>query len=251
MNNFSAAKVLRGLGAGAAMLAATSVAAAGEFGDMFDIAFGAAVTNDYVYRGISQTGGDPAVQGYVEFGYGIFYAGVWASNVDFYTPDTEIDLSFGVRPETENAAFDLGYAHYFYAANTSPDYGELYAIAEYYATDRLTVGGNVYFAPDYSQGGGPATFVEGTVDYALFGDIGASGGIGYQAFDSSLGLPDYTTWNAGVYWSWNETVGLDLRYTDSDLSSGQCAALMAKRSCGSRFMATLSFDTAVSAFMTN
>lgn len=249
MTGCGAAKAIRGLSAGVAILAMTSTAGAEGFGDMFDIAFGAAVTNDYVYRGISQTDGDPAVQGYVEFDYGIFYAGVWASNVDFYTPDAEIDATVGFRPELENAAFDIGYAHYFYAANTSPDYGEIYALAEFYATDSLTLGGNVYFAPDYSQGGDTATYVEASVDYALFGDVGVSAAVGYQGFADKLDLPDYTTWNAGVYWSWNETVTLDLRYTDSDLSKGDCYALMSRHACGARFMATLSFDTAVSAFV--
>ncbi len=249
MAGCGAAKAMKGLVAGVAMLAMTSAASAGGLGDMFDIAFGAAVTNDYVYRGISQTDGDPAIQGYLEFEYGIFYAGAWASNVNFYTPDTEIDASVGIRPETDNAAFDLGYVHYFYASNTSPDYGEIYGLAEYYATDKLTLGGNVYFAPDYSQGNASATYVEGTVDYSLFDNIGVSGGVGYQSFANKLALPDYTTWNAGVYWSWNDTAKVDLRYTDSDLSKGQCFDLMSRGACGARFMATLSFDTAVSAFL--
>jgi uncharacterized protein (TIGR02001 family) len=111
MTGCNAAKVMRGLGASIALLAMSSAAGAEGFGDMFDIAFGAAVTNDYVYRGISQTDGNPAIQGYLEFDYGMFYAGVWASNVDFYTPDTEIDTSIGIRPELDSAAFDLGYVH--------------------------------------------------------------------------------------------------------------------------------------------
>lgn len=251
MTGCGAAKAMRGLGASIALLAMSSAAGAEGFGDMFDIAFGAAVTNDYVYRGISQTDGNPAIQGYLELDYGMFYAGVWASNVDFYTPDTEIDTSIGIRPELDNAAFDLGYVHYFYAVDTSPDYGEFYALAEYYATDSLTLGGNVYFAPDYSQGDDTATYVEGTIDYALPGNFGISGGVGYQAFGSKLDLPDYTTWNAGAYWSWDDSVTIDLRYTDSDLSKGQCYDLMSRHACGARFMATLSFDTAVSSFVGN
>ncbi len=47
-----------------------------------------------------------------------------------------------------------------------------------YATDSLTVGGDVYFAPDYSQGGASAAFLEGTADYALPANFGVSGGVG-------------------------------------------------------------------------
>jgi len=251
MTGFRGANAVKALGLGAAMLVAASAAQAQNFGDMFDVAFGAAVTSDYVSRGISQTGGDPAIQGYLEADYGIFYLGAWASNVNFGKSDAEIDLSVGLRPETDNAAFDLGYVHYVYANNTSPAYGEFFVLAEYYATDALTLGGNVYFAPDYSQGGASATYAEATADYSLFGNVGASGGIGYQAFASKLGLPDYTTWNAGLYWSWNDTVTLDFRYTGSDLSKGQCWALMSRHACGNRFMATLSFDTSASSLMGN
>lgn len=222
-----------------------------DVASMFDVAFGIGVTNDYVSRGISQTGGKAAVQGYVEATYGIAYAGIWASNVDFGSADAEIDLSVGIRPETDAAAFDLGYVQYVYANGTSPSYGELYGIVEYYATDALTLGGDVYFAPDYSQEGASAVFVEATVDYALPNDFGVSGAVGHQSFDSSLAHPDYWTWNAGVYWTWNELLTVDLRYTDSDLSRAECAEMMARRACGSRFMATVSLDTAWSTLTGN
>ena len=234
---------------GAGMLALASSASAD---DRFDIAFGAAVTNDYLSRGISQTDGNAAVQGYVELDYGIVYLGAWASNVDFDgVTDAELDFSVGIRPETDSAAFDLGYVQYVYADDISPTYGEAYVLAEYYATEQLTLGGNLYVAPDYSQGGGAAAFVEGTVDYALPNDFGVSGGVGHQGFESVLGLPDYWTWNAGAYWTWNDTLTVDLRYTDSDLSRAECGLLMSTTACGARFMATLSVDSSLSALRDN
>lgn len=224
-------------------------AAAGGLGEDFDVAFGAAVTSDYISAGISQTDGNPAVQGYVELDYNIFYVGTWASNVDFGEPDAEIDVYAGIRPETDSAAFDLGYAHYFYANNTSPNYGAIVGSVEYYATDSLTIGGNTNFSPDYSQMGDYALWFEGTADYALPAGFGISGGLGYQFYADSLDLPEYWTWNAGIYWSWEETVTIDLRYVGSDLSRSECADLMSRGACGNRFMATLSVDTAASAFL--
>ncbi|HET7717895.1 MAG TPA: TorF family putative porin, partial [Bauldia sp.] len=152
-------------------------------------------------------------------------------------------------PETDSAAFDLGYAHYFYADNTSPDYGAIYASAEYYATDALTLGANTNYAPDYSQMGDYSLWLEGVADYALPAGFGVSGGLGYQIYAASLDLPDYWTWNAGVYWSWEDTLTIDLRYVGSDLSRGDCALLMSRSACGHRFVATLSIDTAVSALV--
>lgn len=233
-----------------ALLLFEASASAGGLGDDFDVAFGAALTSDYISGGISQTGGEPAVQGYVEANYNIFYVGTWASNVDFgVEPDAEIDLYAGIRPEIGKASFDLGYAHYFYANNTSPDYGSLYGIAKYSATDALTVGGDVYFAPDYSQMGDYSLWLEGTADYSLPANFGVSAAVAWQYFADSLNLPTYWTWNAGVYWSWKEAVKIDLRYVGSDLSRGDCALLMSRSACGNRVMATLSVDTAASAFL--
>jgi len=235
-----------------ALLLFSGPVAAGGLPDDFDIAFGAALTNDYIYNGISQTDGKAAIQGYVELDYSIVYAGVWASNVNFGDEDdVEIDASIGIRPETDSAAFDLGYVHYFYVNDTSPDYGAIVGAAEYYATDSLTVGGNANFSPDYSQMGDHSLWLEGTADVALPANFGVSGGLGYQAFADSLDLPDYWSWNAGVYWTWKETVTVDLRYVGSDLSRGDCALLMSRSACGNRFLATLSVDTAVSALLGN
>jgi uncharacterized protein (TIGR02001 family) len=41
------------------------------------------LTTDYIYRGLSQTGEKPAIQGYIELDYQIFYLGIWGSNVDY------------------------------------------------------------------------------------------------------------------------------------------------------------------------
>jgi uncharacterized protein (TIGR02001 family) len=239
----------KGLIALSALLTFQASAWAGGLGDDFDVAFGAAVTSDYISGGVSQTDGKPAVQGYVEANYNIVYVGTWASNVDFGDPDVEIDLYGGIRPETDSAAFDLGYAHYFYADNTSPDYGAIYGIVDYYATDSLTVGGNFNFAPDYSQMGDYSLWFEGKADYALPANFGVSAALAYQYYADSLGLPSYWTWNAGVYWSWKEAVTIDLRYVGSGLSKDQCALLMSRSACGNRFMATLSVDTAASALL--
>jgi hypothetical protein len=54
--------------------------------DMFSA--NVALTNDYVWRGISQTNEDPAIQGGFDFEHpsGV-YLGVWGSNVDFDTQE--------------------------------------------------------------------------------------------------------------------------------------------------------------------
>src|SRR4029453_16275381 len=49
----------------------------------FDLSFGVSATTNYVSRGITNSGNDPAVQGYVEPSIGPVYFNLWSSNVNF------------------------------------------------------------------------------------------------------------------------------------------------------------------------
>src|SRR5262245_11713135 len=67
----------------------------------FDVSFGAAVTTNYVSRGITNSGNEGAIQGYVEPSIGPVYFNVWSSNGNFGEDfeGAEIDTALGVRPE--------------------------------------------------------------------------------------------------------------------------------------------------------
>jgi uncharacterized protein (TIGR02001 family) len=127
----------------------------------FNLAFGLAGTSDYVTRGVTQTEGRPAIQGYIEPSYGIAYVNVWSSNVDFGDDlrGAEIDIVGGLRPTFGDLSVNLGWAHYFYAPEkVSPSYGEFFAKADYKVTDKFIFGTRVWFAPDFDQTGQTATF---------------------------------------------------------------------------------------------
>ena len=79
-------------------------AAIGAAGDSNSLRLGgsATVTSDYLFRGISQTLGRPAIQGSLDIDHDSgFYAYVWGTNVDFF-PDAETDD--GARTEIDLAA---------------------------------------------------------------------------------------------------------------------------------------------------
>lgn len=124
-----------------------------------NFAFGGYLTgaSDYIFRGISQTRGDPAVQGALEASYAFHdlfkpYAGVWGSNVDFpFDPgpdkaNVEVDLTAGVRgalalAEGYALTYDANVIYYYYpeasvqVANTADgslyDYGNKWNFLEY------------------------------------------------------------------------------------------------------------------------
>ncbi|MGA1561914.1 MAG: TorF family putative porin, partial [Gammaproteobacteria bacterium] len=64
--------------------AAVSVPAqAADIGGGFDLSGNMALTSNYIWRGVSQSDDDPAIQGGLDLAHesGV-YAGVWASNVE-------------------------------------------------------------------------------------------------------------------------------------------------------------------------
>ena len=79
------------------------------------VTFNVGLTSDYVFRGVSQTDESPALQGGVDVSSGIFYGGLWASNVDFYdSTDAEIDAYVGVKPTFGAVSADFGAIYYGY-----------------------------------------------------------------------------------------------------------------------------------------
>ena len=60
-----------------------------------------AFTTDYIFRGVSNTDENPAVQAAFDATYGMFYAGMWGSNTDF-GDGIEIDYYAGITPKWGN-----------------------------------------------------------------------------------------------------------------------------------------------------
>ena len=174
-----------------------------------------ALTSDYVFRGITQTQENPAIQGGFDAAYGSFYAGTWASNVDFG------DVYAGFKPTLGPVSTDFGVAGYFYpGANddgANLDYFELYAKGSVAPVEPMTLGAAFYYSPEFSGKTGDAYYVEANAGYSLTEALGVSGAVGYQDVqDGILGEDSYTTWNLGGTYSL-AGFGLDLRYHDTDL----------------------------------
>jgi len=199
--------------AAAATLAMGSAAAAQES----PVSFNVGVASDYVFRGVSQTNEDPQVFGGVDFTIGeIGYAGIWASNVDF-GDDTaaEVDFYAGVTPTLGVASMDFGVVYYAYVdAPTAADFD----FWEFSASGTIPagpaeVGAALYYSPDFFGGTGDAFYYEVNAAAPLTERLSVSGAVGRQEVDTGI---DYTTWNLGVGFAINDTLGLDLRYHDTD-----------------------------------
>ena len=172
-----------------------------EIASAIEVAFGATVTSRYISRGAANSDG-PALQGYIEPSYGIFYAGVWASTVDFAPDNVEIDLYAGIRPEFGALSLDLGYVRYLYD-DSGDCCGEIYGKASYAFTDQFSAGTELYFDPENDTTYG----VLGT-EIGLPYDLALSAGIGTW-------FEDEYDWNVGVSYTFAEYFTVDARYHDA------------------------------------
>ncbi len=229
--------------------AVTAGEAAAEDAWMFDADFGVSLLSDYVFRGITQTDHGPALQAYFDPSFGIFYAGIFATNVDYRSPepDVEIDLYVGARPELGPVSTDFSYLHYFYPGASESNYSEVTAAASISPVEVLTLRGEIDYSWHYAQTGDDALYLEGNAALSLPQGFEISGGAGVQMFGTGVELSDYVTWNLGASYAW-EAVTFDLRYHDTDLSSGSCGAEYPRgNACDARIVASVAVDTSWSA----
>ena len=101
-----------------------------------------AITTDYLFRGLSQTDQDPALQAGIEVDHASgFYFGAWASNISWlhdYNHDVsagaEIDAYGGYRTKLGDVGLDVGLYTYYYPGDyPSPGYTLPYTTEAYVA----------------------------------------------------------------------------------------------------------------------
>ena len=88
------------------------------------------VASDYVWRGISQTNGKPAVQGGLEYITETrWYFGAWVSNTSHGENgqnSPEVDYYVGLTGQGISTAYDLGVINYTYPESAGDGFTELY-----------------------------------------------------------------------------------------------------------------------------
>lgn len=203
------------------LLAAAATAAMGGSAlaadDDIALSFNLGAATDYVFRGVSQTDNEGQIYGGADATlYGIGYAGVWISNVEFGNgTDLEYDIYGGIKPTLGVVNLDLGVYYYGYTnqpTGSHEDYVE-YKAAASTAVGPATVGALVFYSPEFFGKTGKATYYEINGSAPVAEKVSVSGAVGHQEIE---GPADYNTWNLGVSYALNDNVGFDLRYHDTD-----------------------------------
>jgi len=209
-------KLVMGSVAAAVLATGSGVASAGE------IEANVALSTDYIFRGFTQTNNDPAISGGFDYSFDNgFYAGVWASNVNFGgDTSSEIDLYVGYATEiAENVEIDFGYIFYAYPGDTGPfNYSEFTAGISF-----GDLGFGLVFSPDYF--GSDEEAIIFNVDYSigLAQNLSLDLHSGYSTVSGddnffAPGIDSYIDYSIGLSTS-AAGVDLSLTYVDTDISS--------------------------------
>jgi uncharacterized protein (TIGR02001 family) len=178
------------------------------------LTLGVVAASEYVSEGTRQTDG-VAVQPYFELGFGGFYAGGYASNLDedLTGADAEYGLNAGYRGEAGRLSYDVSYAYYFFneAFDGFPveNYGEFGVKASYAVTGAVYLTATAAFAPEFDQTINTLALTYYTPVEGL--SVGPKGG----RLEADYG--DWSFWSLEANYQVNEHIGLGLAYHDSDV----------------------------------
>ncbi len=208
----------------------------------FDVSMNVGLTSDYIFRGISQTQGDAAIQGGLDVAHESgLYIGTWASNVDFgdsVDGNVEFDYYLGFANDIgENLSYDLGWIKYDYPGNSSLNFSEYYGSFSAYG---FKVG--AAYSDDF-VGDDTTLYSYVGYEYTLPYEIGLAlqyGNYDFKQATFASGEDSYNDWSIGLT---KTLAGLDfgLTYTDTDLSDSDCAGFIGKDDfCDANFVLSVS-----------
>ena len=192
------------------------------------------IHSDYIFRGYTQTQGQPALQGGFDMSHASgFYAGTWASNVDWTTAggymkdnSIEIDLYAGYATEVSGLGVDAGLLQFIYpgddiAGQASTSATELYAGVSK-DIGAFSIGLTSYYVlSDDAWGFANA---DGSVYWDLsvgtsIGPLDWSFHLGDQSFEGQGNeASDYTDWKVDVSYMLNDSFTVGAFYSDTDMT---------------------------------
>ena len=122
------------------ILVALAVPGVALAADASPVTANVSLTSNYLYRGITQTGAKPAIQGGFDYAHASgIYAGAWGSNISWLgdfgaasAASLELDTYAGFKGSlAEGFSYDVGFLRYNYpgiypAGATKPDTNEIY-----------------------------------------------------------------------------------------------------------------------------
>ena len=158
-----------------------------SYASAVEISRNVGLSSDYIWRGMTQTNGDIAVNGGFDLSTDMgFYLGTWASNANVTnasgTASMELDIYLGFSGEmAENMTYDVGYISVIYPGSDAADFEEAYVGFNIYGLSILYSDGQnngpSYSEIGYSVDAGPGSF---NISYGEYEDNGDNTLVGYD-----------------------------------------------------------------------
>ncbi|MDH4149205.1 MAG: TorF family putative porin [Betaproteobacteria bacterium] len=222
--------------------------------------------SQYIFRGLAQTNGDPALQGGFDYSHSSgIYAGVWASNVswlrDFnaYSSGGSLEMDFygGYKGSFANDfGFDVGLLQYYYpgdvvAGGNKADTLELYgALSWKWLSAKYS-----HSATDKTFGVGDSSgtyYLDLTANYPLTEKLTLVAHYGKQKFKgNTAGVSNdsnasYEDWKLGLNYALPKDFTIGAFYTDTSMSATQEAFYTTPAAAGARKLGKSAFTAFVS-----
>jgi uncharacterized protein (TIGR02001 family) len=181
------------------MSAMAQDAAAASEAPASNLSWNVELNSDYVFRGITQTDFDPALQGGLDYAFGDsgWFAGTWLSNVKFGTDTAlEYDTYFGWAGDVnDDVNISLMFDRYNYSGEDVGqwDFNELIGKVTIKKNYALTLA----YSNDWANSGTSSLYTQLTGTWALPNDFSLNAGVGHTNLDSSFSS-DYSDYNIGI-----------------------------------------------------
>lgn len=218
------------------LLGASAFAMAEEPASPHVLSANIGLASNYVFRGISQTGGEPAIQGGIDYSHrsGV-YLGAWGSNVGWLTAfqgyqsgSMELDVYGGYRNAIGPVSYDVGAIRYLYPGSKNGG-----GLPGAWTTEAYVSAGwkgltarYAYSLSDAVFGVGPNADGSGYLDISgslPVGETGLTLGAHWGTFTfRNVGAADYDDWKVsaaydlGKLGKLGDGVTLGVAYTDTN-----------------------------------
>lgn len=231
--------------AGGLLMAGMS-ASAEEASSPVTVTGSVAYTSDYLFRGVSQTSENAALQGSLSFAHssGLYFT-AWGSSISVAGPagGLELDTLLGYAGKAGDVGYDVGVMRYNYPGSNDgnmgfePDFDEVYGSVSFKGAKL-----GLAFSPDYYLETGD--YLYAYLDYSTeVAGLGLLAHVGVNNFDEDYmaAFDGYVDYKVAV----SKSVGgvaLELAYIGSDMDDADCAVFSgdSEGACEGRAVATVS-----------
>ena len=185
-----------------------------------------ALTSDYVFRGVSQTNREPAIQGGFDVTTeGGAYFGTWGSSISWLSDyggissNVEIDAYGGYRGSfSETVGYDIGAIYYWYPGSFPSGFNSADTAEIYFGVTAGIFGLKYSYAVTdlfgYADSDGSG-YLDGAVNWSFADTWTLNLHAGKQWIESNEDF-EYVDWKVGVTKAWANGFSLAAAYIDTD-----------------------------------